>query len=162
MHPVRKQRLFTVLFIVFASTVGVGLIVFSLNENMNLFYPPSKIASGEAPVDKTIRAGGCVVPGSVTRDDTSLKVRFDVTDGASVVSVTHEGILPDLFAEGEATVLTGRLDADGVFEASQVLAKHDENYMPREVADTMQAEKSAAGDDYANHAATCGELKYDS
>lgn len=158
MHPVRKQRLYLVLFIVLASSVGVGLVLFALQENMNLFYPPSKIVNGEAPHDKTIRAGGCVVPGSVVRDDKSLKVSFDVTDGASVLPVEYEGLLPDLFSEGEAAVLTGQVNAQGIFNATEVLAKHDETYMPPEVADAMQ-QKAA---DYQEHSATCGELSYDS
>lgn len=159
MHPVRKQRLYLVLFIVVFSTAGVGLVLVALSENMNLFYPPSKIVAGEAPVDRTIRAGGCVVPGSVKRDDNSLRVSFDVTDGAAALSVSYEGILPDLFAEGEAAVLTGQLQHSGVFLASEVLAKHDETYMPREVSDTMQT----ASDDgnYNKHAATCEALEYD-
>ena len=157
MHPVRKQRLYTVLFIVVASTVGVGLTLFALSENMNLFYPPSKIVAGEAPTGKTIRAGGCVVPGSVVRADDSLKVRFDVTDGAAVLSVRHEGILPDLFAEGEAAVLTGELLDDGVFDASEVLAKHDETYMPPEVAESM----AAADGNYQEHAESCEAVTYD-
>ncbi len=152
MHPVRRQRLITVIFIVCASSAAVALVIFALSENMNLFYPPSKIA--EAPVGKTIRAGGCVVPGSILRDDDSLRVSFDVTDGAKSLNVTYEGILPDLFAEGEAAVLTGELTQEGKFDASEVLAKHDETYMPREVADTMAVEGK-------NHAATCGVLSYD-
>lgn len=158
MHPVRKQRLILVLFIVVASSVGVGLILFAMKDNMNLFYPPSKIVSGEAPKGKTIRAGGCVVPGSVKRDDQSLKVAFDVTDGNALLSVNYEGLLPDLFAEGEAAVLTGEVNTQGVFVATEVLAKHDETYMPPEVADAMK-QKS---DDYEQHSATCGELSYDS
>lgn len=163
MHPKRKQRLLTVLFIVVASSAGVGLILFSLQENMNLFYPPSKIVSGEAPEGKTIRAGGCVVPGSVTRADTTLQVRFDVTDGDVAFPVTHEGILPDLFAEGEATVLVGKL-LNGVFSADEVLAKHDETYMPREVSDTLSDKDNAeSGKDYGGgDAATCKAISYDS
>lgn len=165
MHPVRKQRLFMVLFIVVASTVGVGLVLFALQDNMNLFYPPSKIVSGEAPVAKTIRAGGCVVPGSIKRDDSSLKVMFDVTDGMAELTVSYEGILPDLFAEGEAAVLTGQLQDSGVFEASKVLAKHDETYMPSEVSDTLQTDNGESAndaEDYAKHAASCEGLAYDS
>lgn len=156
MHPVRKQRLFTVLFIIVASSVAIGLVVFALRENMNLFYPPSKIAAGEAPVGKTIRAGGCVVPGSVKREETNLRVNFAVTDGASKVNVSYEGILPDLFAEGEAAVVIGKLTEEGSFVADQVLAKHDETYMPREVADSMSEAKA----DYMNDAATCEGLDY--
>lgn len=160
MHPVRKQRLFTVVFIVIASSVGVGLILFSLSENMNLFYPPSQVVSGEAPQGKTIRAGGCVVPGSIKRAEVGLKVHFDVTDGMASLPVSYEGMLPDLFAEGEAAVITGQYNS-GVFEASEVLAKHDETYMPREVSDTL-AENQKGGEGYENHSATCKVIDYDS
>ncbi len=154
MHPVRKQRLFLVLFIAIASSAAVGLLVFALGENINMFYPPSQVIAGEAPKGRTIRAGGCVVPGTVERATDSLQVAFSVTDGAATLPVTFEGLLPDLFAEGEAAVLTGQLGDDGVFHATQVLAKHDETYMPPEVADTMQ--------NTGEHAKTCEGLKYDS
>lgn len=156
MHPVRKRRLITVIFIIIASSVAVGLVVFALNENMNLFYPPSQIVAGDAPIGRTIRAGGCVVPGSVVREDVNLKVRFDITDGAAKVNVGYEGILPDLFAEGEAAVVIGKLLDDGSIMASQVLAKHDETYMPREVADSMSAAKA----DYKDDAEICGAINY--
>lgn len=158
MHPVRKQRLYLVLFIVVASSVGVALVLMALQQNLNLFYPPSQIVNGEAPPGKTIRAGGCVVPGSILRDDKSLKVAFDVTDGGASLKVNYEGLLPDLFAEGEAAVLTGHVDAQGIFQATEVLAKHDETYMPPEVADTMKQKEG----NYEEHTATCGELKYGS
>ena len=138
MHPARRQRLFLVLFIVFFSSIAVLLLSYALRENINLFYPPAKIVAGEAPIGKNIRAGGCVVPGSVIRSQTNLDVDFDITDGAASVTVTYEGILPDLFAEGEAAVVTGKLDEEGIFRATQVLAKHDENYMPPEVAEAME------------------------
>ena len=161
MHPVRKQRLVTVIFIVLASSVAVGLLVYALRDNMNLFYPPSKIVAGAAPTGKTIRAGGCVVPGTVKNAEDSLQVFFDVTDGMASLPVTYTGILPDLFAEGEAAVLTGKLDTNGLFVASQVLAKHDESYMPAEVADAMQG-YGDAGPEGAQHAATCEGLSYGS
>ncbi len=158
MHPVRKQRLLTVIFIVIASTVGVGLIVYSLSDNMNMFYPPSKILAGEVPDGKRVRAGGCVVPGSVQGAKSSLEVAFDVTDGAAILPVTYDGILPDLFAEGEAAVLTGEMNS-GVFVATEVLAKHDETYMPREVSDTLAEDDPA---NPRNHSKTCEGLDYGS
>ena len=139
MHPIRRQRLVMVIFIVVAASIAVGLMSFALRENINLFYPPTKIASGEAPKDVRIRAGGMVVDGSMKRADDSLFVSFLITDGEADVEVHYTGILPDLFAEGEAAVVTGELNADGVFMASEVLAKHDENYTPPEVADAMDA-----------------------
>ena len=138
MHPVRKQRLIVVTFIVLAASVAVGLVSYALRENINLFYPPSKIVDGEAPVGVRIRAGGMVVAGSVKRANDSLFASFAITDGPANVTVHYTGILPDLFAEGEAAVVTGELDSNGFFQASEVLAKHDENYTPPEVAEAME------------------------
>jgi len=145
MHPVRKQRLIIVLFIVFGAALAIGLIAFALRENINLFYPPADIAAGKAPVGKQIRAGGMVREGSVDRDPNSLKVEFVVTDYSADVAVVFTGILPDLFAEGEGIVATGVLDANGVFQASEVLAKHDETYMPPEVQAAVDQAASVTG-----------------
>jgi cytochrome c-type biogenesis protein CcmE len=144
MHPVRRQRLWVVLSIVLFSSAAVGLAVYALRGNINLFYPPAAIAAGEAPVETKIRVGGMVVDGSVRRASDSLRVSFDVTDYAATVTVVYEGILPDLFAEGEGVVASGRLGADGMLRADEVLAKHDENYMPPEVAEAL--EQSAAAE----------------
>ncbi|MET0377701.1 MAG: cytochrome c maturation protein CcmE [Spongiibacteraceae bacterium] len=133
MHPIRRQRLFIVLLIVIGAGAAIGLVSFALRENINLFYPPSDIASGSVPVGKKIRAGGMVVDGSVKRDSSSLRVDFVITDFKANVPVVYTGILPDLFAEGQGIVANGVLDAHGTFQASEVLAKHDENYMPPEV-----------------------------
>lgn len=154
MHPLRKQRLIIVLFIVIFSSVAVGLMAYALRENINLFYPPSKIATGEVPHNTRIRAGGCVKPGSVVRASDSLQVSFSITDGVADVPVTYSGLLPDLFAEGEAAVVNGMLDETGVFNATEVLAKHDENYMPPEVAEAMKGT--------GEHQATCKGMSYDS
>lgn len=139
MHPVRKQRLIVVLFIVFGAAVAVALVTFALRENINLFYSPADISAGKAPVGKRIRAGGMVLEGSVKRASDSLRVDFVVTDYAATVPVVYTGILPDLFDEGQGVVATGELDANGVFQASEVLAKHDENYMPPEVQEAVNA-----------------------
>lgn len=154
MHAVRKQRLFLVIFIVVFATITIGLIVFALRENINLFYPPAKIAAGDAPVGKHIRAGGCVLPGTVVRAKDSLDVEFQLTDGVAQLNVFYSGILPDLFAEGEAAVVSGTLDDGGMFTATQVLAKHDENYTPPEIADM-------AGEG-VEHQAVCEVMPYDS
>lgn len=137
MHPLRKQRLKVVLFIVLAAAVAVALVTYALRQNINLFYPPVDIVAGKAPLHQQIRAGGMVVEGSVLRDPDSLRVQFAVTDYKATVTVVYTGILPDLFAEGEGVVATGQLGADGVFQASEVLAKHDETYMPPEVMDAI-------------------------
>ena len=138
MHPKRKQRLIIALVIVLLSSLTVGLTSYALRGNINLFYSPSEVAAGEAPTDRSIRVGGMVVEGSVTRARDKLETRFIVTDFASSVTVTYDGILPDLVAEGEGVVATGILGANGVVTASEVLAKHDENYMPPEVADALE------------------------
>ena len=160
MHPIRKQRLLLVLGIVVVSGLAAGLLTYALRGNLNLFYPPSKILAGEAPVGKTIRAGGCVVPGTINKAGDSLKVSFDVTDGLAVLPVTYEGILPDLFGEGEAAVLTGQLQQSGSFQATEVLAKHDETYMPPEVADTLQggSQGSYQASNAEDHTASCGDM----
>lgn len=139
MHPARKQRLVIVLFIIFGAALAIGLAAFALRENINLFFPPTEIAEGKAPVGKKIRAGGMVLEGSVKRDPNSLRVDFVVTDYKANVPVSYVGILPDLFAEGEGVVASGMLDEQGVFQATEVLAKHDENYMPPEVQSALDA-----------------------
>lgn len=134
MNPKRKRRLYVVGFIVAGLAVAVGLLLFALRENINLFYPPDAIVAGEAPVGVTIRAGGMVLDGSLQRGD-GLDVSFVVSDLAGhEVPVRYHGILPDLFREGQGVVATGKLRSDGVFVAEEVLAKHDENYMPPELA----------------------------
>jgi len=146
MHPIRKQRLMIVLFIVAGVAVAVGLSLTALQENINLFYSPTQIVAGEVPDDALIRAGGMVVEGSVQRNPNSLQVRFEMTDYAETVPVVYDGILPDLFREGQGIVALGRLSVDGVFQATEVLAKHDENYMPPEVTEAL--EKAGYGKDY--------------
>lgn len=138
MHPKRKKRLTLILFMVLGVGSAVGLLMYSLSQNINLFMTPTQIASGEAPVGRTIRAGGLVEPGTVVRDNSGLGVRFVVSDGRSEVTIAYEGILPDLFREGQGIVALGQLGEDGVFVASEVLAKHDENYMPPEVQDALE------------------------
>ncbi|MDI3322856.1 cytochrome c maturation protein CcmE [Pontibacterium granulatum] len=138
MNPKRKQRLIIVLFIVFGVGIAVGLTMFALSQNINLFYSPTQIVNGEAPEHTRIRAGGMVVEGSVTRDPNSLKVSFGMTDYAESVTVEYTGILPDLFREGQGIVAQGVMDEAGIFQASEVLAKHDENYMPPEVAEALE------------------------
>jgi len=137
MHPIRRQRLFIVLFVVGGISLAVGLGLFALQENINLFYSPTQIVKAEAPQDQLIRAGGMVVEGSVKRDTDSLKVEFQITDYAETVTVEFEGILPDLFREGQGIVTQGRMQGDRLM-AVEVLAKHDENYMSPEVAEALE------------------------
>ncbi|MBZ9559443.1 MULTISPECIES: cytochrome c maturation protein CcmE [unclassified Modicisalibacter] len=147
MTPKRRQRLLALLSLVVLAALAVGLTGYALRSNINLFFTPSQIADGEAPVGRQIRAGGMVEKGSVVRDADSLDVRFTVTDFDSTLEITYSGILPDLFREGQGVVVVGKLADDGVLHADQVLAKHDEKYMPPEVADALEAAgKLPAGD----------------
>ena len=138
MNPVRKKRLFIVLAILAGVGIAVSLALSALQQNINLFYTPSQIAAGEAPEGTRIRAGGLVEEGSVKRTNDSLSVAFRVTDGAQAITITYQGILPDLFREGQGIVALGRVNADGVLVADEVLAKHDENYMPPEVTQALE------------------------
>ncbi len=145
MHPVRKQRLIIVLCVVLFSSAAVGLMAYALRGNINLFFPPAEVAAGKAPLGQPIRVGGMVVEGSVQRSEDSLQVRFEVTDYQASVTVVYEGILPDLFDEGQGAVAAGVLDDSGVLQATEVLAKHDENYMPPEVAEALEQSKAQMG-----------------
>ena len=142
MHPLRKQRLMIVAVIVVGASLATALITTALKDNLNLFYEPERIAAGEAPAGRKIRVGGMVVPGSIVRNPETLAVTFVLTDYSADVAVQYQGILPDLFAEDAGAVATGVLNAEGVFMAEQVLAKHDEKYMPPEVAKALEG-KSA-------------------
>lgn len=139
MTPKRKQKLLLIGLMLGAVSIAVSLTLFALSSNINLFYAPTQIVQGEAPLDREIRAGGMVVEGSVQRDPASLKVRFAVTDYNEEVWINFEKILPDLFREGQGVVAVGRLNEQGELMASQVLARHDENYMPPEVAEALKA-----------------------
>lgn len=138
MNPKRKKRLTLILFLVAGVGIAVGLLMYSLSQNINLFMTPTQIADGEVPVGRTIRAGGLVVVGSLERATDKLGATFKVTDGVAEVTITYDGILPDLFREGQGIVAMGKLREDGIFEASEVLAKHDENYMPPEVKHALE------------------------
>ncbi|SFM17861.1 cytochrome c maturation protein CcmE [Marinobacter zhejiangensis] len=144
MHPIRRKRLTIILFLLAGLAIAVGLTTYALRQNINLFYDPTQIAAGEAPRDARIRAGGMVKQGSVVRSEQDLTVEFQVTDFVSSVTVRYTGILPDLFDEGQGVVALGRLQSDGVFVADQVLAKHDENYMPPEVSDALEKAEAAS------------------
>lgn len=134
MNPIRKQRLYALTAVLIGSLVATWLVVSALSENMNLFYSPTEIK--EAKVDEVtlIRAGGMVKEDSIIKDTRTLNVTFTVTDYQNDLEINYEGILPDLFAENAGVVVRGNLKKDGTFKAIEVLAKHDENYMPPEVA----------------------------
>jgi cytochrome c-type biogenesis protein CcmE len=133
-----------VALIVVGVSVSTALALRAAREGVNLYFDPTKIAAGQVKVGQRFRLGGMVVKGSLQREPGTLNVRFVVTDFNHSVPVTYSNLLPDLFREGAGMVANGRLSADGVFHADEVLAKHDENYMPPEVARSLQQGKAAA------------------
>ena len=139
----RSRRKMLVAMVIFGVAVSTVLALTAFDENLLYFYSPTQIHAGEAPENRSFRVGGLVVDGSVRREENSLAVQFDLTDNAEVVAVTYTGILPDLFREGQGIVAMGRLDGSGLFVAEEVLAKHDENYMPPEVADALNTAHEA-------------------
>jgi cytochrome c-type biogenesis protein CcmE len=138
MHPKRKQRLMIVLSIVIGASVAAALVFYALKDNLNLFYPPAEIKAGNAPIGKRIRAGGMVLDNSIKRYEDGVTVEFIVTDYEANLTVVYTGILPDLFAENEGAVVAGIINDEGIMIADEVLAKHDENYMPPEVSETLK------------------------
>ena len=136
MRPGRRQRLAVGLFLLFGSALTIGVVLFALQENIDLFYEPQKIVGGEAPIAKRIRAGGMVEKGSLDFESEGLGVSFVLSDlRGSRFEVRYKGLLPGLFREGQGVLVVGQLDANRVFYAKEVLAKHDENYMPPELVD---------------------------
>lgn len=123
--------------------LAAALVLNAFQSNLVFFFSPSQVEANEAPRGKAFRIGGMVETGSVKRQDDGLTVRFKVTDTAKTVAVVYTGILPDLFKEGKGVVAQGRLRADGVFEATEVLAKHDENYMPPDAAHAIEQAQKA-------------------
>ena len=134
----RRQRLLWVLAGVALVGLAVTLVLRALDANVMFFYSPSQIHAGEAPQGAAFRIGGLVEVGSLQRSADGLQVQFMVTDEVQRVPVRYQGLLPDLFREGKGVVASGKLQANGVFEASEVLAKHDENYMPPEAAKALE------------------------
>jgi cytochrome c-type biogenesis protein CcmE len=150
----RHKRLAIIGGIVCAVGVAVGLVLNAFQSNLVFFYSPSQIVAKEAPVSRTFRLGGLVKEGSVKRDGTV--VQFAVTDTAQTIPVQYQGILPDLFKEGKGVVAQGQLRDDGTFVAREVLAKHDENYMPPEAGEALKRAQQSGGNMTSN-AATGGK-----
>ena len=138
MNPLRKQRLYALIAVLIGSLLATWLVVSALSENMNLFYSPSEILGVDIDENILIRAGGMVKQGSIEKSKDSLNVRFTVTDYQNELIINYEGILPDLFDENAGVVVRGNLKTDGSFKAIEVLAKHDENYMPPELKNIMK------------------------
>ena len=143
MTPARKKRLLLISLMVAGVAVGVGLALKSLDENIMFFFTPTEVVTGKAPSNKLFRMGGMVVNGSVSRPGDGLTVQFDLTDNEKQVTVRYAGILPDLFREGQGIIANGKLNDSGEFVAEEVLAKHDENYMPPEIAEMMSKQENA-------------------
>ncbi len=142
MKPARKKRLTLIALMVTGVAIGVGFALKALNQNIMFFLTPSDVHAGMAPPDRLFRVGGMVVEGSVSRPGDGLTVHFDLTDNERQVTVRYAGILPDLFREGQGIIANGRLNEQGQIVAEEVLAKHDETYMPPELAE-MQQHKEA-------------------
>ena len=139
----RSKRLIAIACGLAALGVATALVLNAFNSNLVFFFSPSQVAAKQAPQGRSFRIGGLVAPGSIERDAKGLAIRFVVTDLAHTIPVTYTGLLPDLFKEGKGVVAQGKLGADGIFKADQVLAKHDENYMPPEAAEALK--NAAAG-----------------
>lgn len=138
MSAVHKKRIFVVSFVVGGLSLATGLILFALSKNIDLYYTPTQVKEQAVPSHKTIRVGGMVVKDTVKREN-DLRIAFTVTDYQHEMVIHYQGILPDLFREGQGIVALGQMDDTGTFHASQVLAKHDEKYMPPEVAATLKS-----------------------
>lgn len=138
MSPLRRKRLAKIGLLLAGVSLAVGLMIMAFQQNMMFFFSTTEVAAGKAPLERDFRVGGMVVEQSVERDPNSLLVQFTLTDYQTLLQVQYSGILPDLFREGQGIVAKGRLNEQGVFVASEVLAKHDENYMPPEVAQSLK------------------------
>ncbi len=149
MTPVRRQRLILILLMLVGVATAATFALQAFNENLMYFFSTTEVVEGKPPKGAKFRLGGMVVDGSIARPNNGIMVRFQLTDYANKVTVEYSGILPDLFREGQGIVANGRLNEQGVFIAEEVLAKHDENYMPPEVAESLKkthAEAKATGE----------------
>jgi len=143
MSSKRGRRKMLVILVLFGVALATVLGLSAFNENLLYFYSPSQVKAGEAPSLRSFRIGGLVVNGSFERVANSLEVKFVLTDNTESIPVTYTGILPDLFREGQGIVAMGKMNHDGLFVATEVLAKHDENYMPPEVAAALKTSAEA-------------------
>jgi len=156
MKPRQKKFTYIVIALV-ALGAAVGLVLYALKNNVSLYFTPTQVYNKEAPQGRNFRIGGLVEPGSVKRRNEDLTVRFSITDNVRSMPVIYKGILPDLFKEGKGVVAQGKIETDNLFHAEEVLAKHDENYMPPEAKDALDKAakaQSAAGDAASSVVAT--------
>lgn len=144
MNAVRKRKLKVILLIGLGLSIAVALVLYALRQNISLFFSPTQVSLGEAPLNHTIRVGGMVKKGSIIREKNNLMVQFDITDFSKSLTISYQGILPDLFREEQGIVAEGMLLDQTHFKATQVLAKHDANYMPPEVKATLVKQKRDA------------------
>lgn len=156
MTEARKRKLMILLFSMSILSIVVALVLYALRQNISLFYTPTQVAAGEAPQQRTIRLGGMVDKGSIIRSKKSLEVQFKITDFNQKITVTYIGILPDLFREGQGVVTEGQLIDNRHFRASQVLAKHDANYMPPEVKAALSKQIAANSNSVSQTESTKG------
>jgi cytochrome c-type biogenesis protein CcmE len=145
----RQRRMVLVLLVLLGVGAAVAFALTAFQDNLLYYYTPSDVAAGKAPSDRTFRVGGMVPEGSFKRASGSLEARFALTDYQHQVTVSYTGVLPDLFREGQGVIARGRLGPDGTFVAEEVLAKHDENYMPPEVAASLKKQHDGATPGYA-------------
>ena len=138
----RRKRMVAVAAIVIGVGAATAVALQAFQENIMYFYSPSQVTAGEAPAERSFRLGGLVTNGSLQRTPGSIEINFTVTDNAETIPVKYSGLLPDLFREGQGVIAHGKLSNEGVFMADEVLAKHDENYMPPEVAETLHQPKA--------------------
>lgn len=138
MTPTRRRRLLLIALVLVGVGTSTVLALRAFQENLLFFFSPTQVVAGEAPIERSFRLGGVVREGSIQREAGSMTVHFVVTDHAHDVPVTYTGVLPDLFLENQVAVARGRLDESGLFVAEEVLARHDENYMPVEVAEALE------------------------
>lgn len=139
----RHKRIAFIVIALVSISIAAYLVASAFRQNLVFFFSPTQVASKEAPINRTFRIGGLVQEGTLKRDPDGLTVRFTVTDTAQSIPVVYKGILPDLFKEGRGCVAQGKLSSDGTFQAEQVLAKHDENYMPPEAGQAIDKAKHA-------------------
>ncbi len=142
----RQKRFAYIIVAVVALGAAVGLVLYALKNNVSLYFTPTQVYNKEAPQGRSFRIGGLVEPGSVMRRNDDLTVHFSITDNTRSMPVIYKGILPDLFKEGKGVVAQGKIEADNIFHAEEVLAKHDENYMPPEAKDALDKAAKAKSD----------------
>jgi cytochrome c-type biogenesis protein CcmE len=146
MTPRRKKAMYIIIGALTCLGLAVGLVLYALKDNVSLYFTPTQVFNKEAPQGRSFRIGGLVEAGSLKREGDGLTVHFNVTDTVKIMPVIYRGILPDLFKEGKGVVAQGKLESDNLFHAEEVLAKHDENYMPPEAKDALdKAAKAKAG-----------------